>query len=254
MDELARFLALDRRLLERVSTRQEPFEFGVAYLDEEHPKRYYSSFLRVEARSEELTADVLAASAERILADAAYEHRLLVVIDDHLATELAPAFEALGYRASWSVAMSHRRPSDREGEMPVEEVPFAEVRALIRQMYLEDPEVPDDLAESFTEQHGKKERTIGARFFVGLVDGQRAGNCELYLDGRDAQVENVGTLERFRGRGVARSVILRAVAAARESGASKVFIEADEGDWPRHLYARLGFDQIGRSGDFLLLP
>lgn len=110
------------------------------------------------------------------------------------------------------------------------------------------------LADSFTEQQGKKERTIGARFFVGMVDGQRAGNCELYLDGRDAQVEDVGTLERFRGRGVARSVVLRAVAAARESGASKVFIVADEGDWPKYLYGRLGFDQIGRCGDFLLLP
>jgi len=98
-------LALEKRLLERVSTRREPFEFGVAYLDEEHPERYYSSFLRVEARSEGLTADVLAASAERILTHVAYKHRLIVVIDDHLAEELAPAFGALGYRASWNVVM-----------------------------------------------------------------------------------------------------------------------------------------------------
>jgi len=86
------------------------------------------------------------------------------------------------------------------------------------------------------------------------VDGQRAGNCELYLDGRDAQVENVGTLERFRGRGVARSVILQAVGAASEAGASKVFLVADEDDWVRILYERLGSDQIGRSAEFLLVP
>lgn len=237
--------------MERVSTRQEPFEFGVAYFDEEHPERYYSSFLRVEARADGLTAEVLAESAERILSDGAYEHRLIVVTDDHLAAELAPAFGALGYRASWSVVMSHRRPSDREGEVPVQEVPFVELRALIRQMYVEDPEVSDDRADSFTEQQGKKERTIGAKFFVGSVDGQPTGACELYLEGRDAQVENVGTLERFRSRGVARSLILRAAAVARESGASKVFIVADEDDWPKHLYERLGFDQIGRSGEFL---
>jgi ribosomal protein S18 acetylase RimI-like enzyme len=251
MDELARFFAFERRLLERVSTRQEPFEFGVAYLDEEHPERHYSSFLRVEERADGLTAEALAGSAERFFSGGSIEHRLIVVTDDQLAAELSPGFGAIGYRASWSVVMSHRRPPDRNGEVAVREVPFAAVRDLIRQMYVEDPEISDDVAASFTEQQGKKERTIGARFFVGSVDGQRTGACELYLDDRDAQVENVGTLERFRNRGVARSDILRAAAAARETGATKVFMVADEDDWPRHLYQRLGFDQIGRIGEFL---
>jgi N-acetylglutamate synthase-like GNAT family acetyltransferase len=86
------------------------------------------------------------------------------------------------------------------------------------------------------------------------VDGQLAGNCELYQRGDVAQVEHVGTLKRFRDRGVARSVILRAVRAARETGARHVFIVTDEDDWPRHLYARLGFDQIGRTWEFLRSP
>jgi hypothetical protein len=50
------------------------------------------------------------------------------------------------------------------------------------------------------------------------------------------------------------SVILRAVQAARDAGARHVFIVADEEDWPRHLYARLGFDQIGRTWEFLRPP
>lgn len=251
MDELASFFALEARLLERTSTSTESFEFGIAYLDQEHPERYYTSFLRVDTFREGLTADGLAAAAERILGDRKFVHRLVVVNDQRLAEELAPGFERLGYRMSWSVVMTHRRPPDRDGEVPVREVPFAEIRALIREMYLEDPEVPDRLADGFSDQQGKRERTIGARFFAADVDGQPAGNCELYVDGDDAQIEHVGTLERYRGRGVARSVVLRAVEEARLAGADRVFIVADENDWPKRLYERLGFDQIGRIGDFL---
>lgn len=45
MDELARFFAMERSLLARTSTRSETVDAGVVYMDEEHPERYYSSFL-----------------------------------------------------------------------------------------------------------------------------------------------------------------------------------------------------------------
>ena len=253
MDQLARFYDFQGFLLERVSTRQEAFDSGVAYLDEEHPERYYANFLLVQGRSD-ATAEMLAGVADRILGGADLRHRLVLVNDEPTAAALGPGFAALGYSPSWSVLMAHRHGPDRGGQVPVEEVPFAEVRALIRETYLEDPAIPDELAHGFTEQQGKRERTIGARFFVGNVDGQSAGTCELYLEGAVAQVENVGTLERFRGRGVARSVVLRAVEVAREAGARDIFIEADEDDWPKDLYARLGFERIGRSGEFLRAP
>jgi ribosomal protein S18 acetylase RimI-like enzyme len=254
VEEITRFFELERRLLERVSTRWEAFEFGVGYLDEDCPERYYSSFLLVDTGLDDATAVAVAESAERILGGADLRHRLVVVNDDRLADRLAPAFATLGYTPSWDAILSHRRGPDRVGDIAVDEVPFAEVRRLISEMYRQDPDVANELAEKFTEQQGKKEGTIGARFFVGNVDGQRAGNCELYVDGLDAQVENVGTLEEFRGRGVGRSVVLRAVEAARESGAQHIFIVTDDDDWPKDLYGRLGFEQIGRTGQFLLAP
>ena len=254
VNEIERFFDLDRRLLKRVSTRWEAFEFGVAYLDEECPERYYSSFLLVDAEREDVTADVLVDSAEGILGGADFRHRLIVVNDHRVVERLQPAFAAFGYTVSWDVVMLHRHHPDRDGDVTVEEVPFSEVRAMIREMYIQDPDVADELADGFTQQQGNRERTVGARFFVGSVDGRRAGNCELYVDGLDAQVENVGTLQQFRGRGVARSVVLRAVAAAREAGARYVFIVTDDDDWPKYLYRRLGFERIGRAGRFLLVP
>lgn len=126
--------------------------------------------------------------------------------------------------------MTHRRDPDRYANLPVEMVPFAVVRPLIEEMYREDPHVPNDVAPLFTEQHGKYERVGGARFFAARVDGRLADNCELYQEGDDAQVEHV------------------------EACGAERLIVADEEDWPRHLYARLGFDQIGRTWEYLRPP
>jgi ribosomal protein S18 acetylase RimI-like enzyme len=254
MDELTRAFEFERRRLERLSTRLERFEFGVAYLDEEYRQRYYSNFLLADRRSGGASAAALIEAGERILGEAGYEHRLIILQDERLAERIAHVFQALGFSASREITMRHRRDPDRDANLPVEEVPFAAVRSLLQEMYREDPDVPEDIALVFAEQHGKYERVAGARFFAARVDGQLAGDCELYQRGDDAQVGHVGTLKQFRGRGVARSVILRAVRAARDTGARHVFIVTDEDDWPRHLYERLGFDQIGRTWDFLKSP
>ena len=254
MDELTRAFEVERRWLERLSTRLEQFEFGVAYLDEEYRQRYFSNFLLADTRLDDASAEALIEAGERILGGAGYEHRLIILRDERQAERIASTFQALGFSTSREVTMSQRRDPDRDADLPVEEVPFAVVRSLLQEMYREDPNLPEDVAPLFAEQHGKYERVAGARFFAARLDGRLAGNCELYQEGDDAQVEHVGTLKQFRGRGVARSVILRAVQAAREAGARHVFIVTDEDDWPRHLYARLGFDQIGRTWEFLRSP
>jgi GNAT superfamily N-acetyltransferase len=251
MDDLARFFALERRLLERLSTRTEPFEHGVAYLDEEYRERWNSNFLLAEAPLDGVSAESLLDAAERILGGAGYTHREVVVRDDDAGERLAPSFAERGFTVERNLLMAHRRAPDRASDLPVEELTFAEVRPLIREIYRRDGALTsEDTAHAFTEQHGKNERVIGARFFVARLDGALAGDCELYVDGPDAQVEFVDTLEEFRGRGVARAVVLAAVGAARAAGATRVFIVADEDDWPKDLYSRLGFDRIGRTWQF----
>ena len=46
----------------------------------------------------------------------------------------------------------------------------------------------------------------------------------------------------IRGRGLASAVVLRAVEEAVASGHDFVFLIADDEDWPKELYARLGFE------------
>jgi len=81
-----------------------------------------------------------------------------------------------------------------------------------------------------------------------------AGMCELYVHDRVAQVEHVDTLEEFRGRGIASSLVLRAVSEARTVGADLVCIDADLDDWPINLYRRLGFVDLGCSWAFTKPP
>jgi ribosomal protein S18 acetylase RimI-like enzyme len=252
---LARFFALETRLLERLSTRIERFEHGAAFLDEEFRYRYNSNFLLVEHSLEGVQAEAILEEAERILGGASFPHREVVVRDDRHGERFSPAFAEHGYTVERNVIMAHRRAPDRDPDQVTEELSFADVRPLLHEIYRRQPwATSDEMVRVLTDQHGKFERVIGARFFAVRFKGTLAGDCELYVDGLDAQVENVATLEEFRGRGVARTVVLRAVGAAREAGAEHLFIVADEADWPRELYGRLGFDRIGRTWQFTRWP
>jgi GNAT superfamily N-acetyltransferase len=150
--------------------------------------------------------------------------------------------------------MLHRRAPDRPADVPVEEFPFAEARPVIVETYRRMPELGPETVVAFADQHGKYERVLGTRFFVGLIEDEPAGVCELWMDGTDALVEHVDTLEEFRGRGVARAVVLRAIEEAKAAGAQRVYIVADDDDWPKELYARLGFDALGRGWEFIRFP
>ena len=79
------------------------------------------------------------------------------------------------------------------------------------------------------------------------------GYCELRLRDGVAQIEDVEVLERFRGRGLGRAIVQHALDEGRAS-ADVVFLEALADDWPRELYARLGFVAVDRSDLYTRLP
>lgn len=254
VDPLDAFTDLEGRLLRRLSTRVVPFTWGNAYLDDDLPSRYYSNFLRVETDLAGVSAEDLIDAADAILGDGRYEHRLVIMRDGEAAARLTAGFEAAGFVRAPEVVQLLRREPDKPGTVEVDVVPFAEARDVIERTYREDEQLPDAYAAPFTDHRGKYERAVGARFFVARVDGEPAGVCELFVDGEDAQVEDVGTLVAFRNRGVARSVVLAACEAARAAGATRIFIVADDDDWPKQLYERLGFDRVGTDVGFLRSP
>jgi hypothetical protein len=80
-----------------------------------------------------------------------------------------------------------------------------------------------------------------------------AGWCELRRRGGVAQIEDVEVLRELRGRGLGRAVAQHALDAGQQAG-DLVFLEALADDWPRELYAKLGFTIVGRRDVYTRLP
>jgi ribosomal protein S18 acetylase RimI-like enzyme len=86
----------------------------------------------------------------------------------------------------------------------------------------------------------------GERFFIGTIDGVRAGYaCLIRLDGV-GYLDTVVTMPGYRRRGVATATVSAAVEASRSSGDGTTFLLADEGERPALLYERLGFRVASR--------
>ena len=92
---------------------------------------------------------------------------------------------------------------------------------------------------------------IETRFFAARLDGAITSYCDLYSDGRTGQIEEVMTLEPYRNRGLARAAVLRALAESRTAGNDLTFLMADRDEWPRKLYDKLGFDEMGVVYEFI---
>ena len=255
-DDVTRIRAFERSMFERVSTRVEPFAWGTAFLDERFPKRWDSNFLWVERALEGVRVDELVAEADRVLGGAGLAHRELGGLADADGARLAPELEALGWESGPHVTMVYRREPDRWNDDLAEEVDLATVRPALIELGSRQPWGKADPASvaAMADYRAVLVEVVGARFFVVRVGRRIASVCELYARDGVAQVEDVTTFEEDRGRGYARAVVLAAVRAAREAGNDLVFLRADDTDWPKHLYAKLGFDRVDRIWSFLKRP
>jgi ribosomal protein S18 acetylase RimI-like enzyme len=251
---LDRALHFARWLQERTSTRIEPFRWGTALFNDDIPERYYSNFVRVDRSLDPADTAELLRETDRAMHGLG--HRQIQVFDEGDGIRIAPGLRQAGYAAEHSATMALRRDPDRAPVLAaVDECDFSEVRDFVVETYRRSlPTSENRLAGSFADFRRVVEAAVGTRFFAQRVDGRIGGACELYLRDGLAQVEHVDTLAEYRGRGIARNVVLRAVHEAKRAGADLVIIEADLDDWPKELYRRLGFDEIGRSWAFTKAP
>ncbi|MGH2672389.1 MAG: GNAT family N-acetyltransferase [Actinomycetota bacterium] len=254
-DLATRIRDFERELELRCSSETEPTAFGTAFLNLDFPIRYDSNFVWVEPPLRGVDADALAADADRVLGEHGLAHRKLYVDDDLHGGRLAAAFLDLGWSAERLLIMAQVREPEPRPPVDVSELDFAEARPFLELVLRRQPYADSEEAvRQLTDIRGVYEREAGARFFVADVDGQPASVCELYVLGDVAQVEDVNTIEEFRGRGLGSAVVLAAADAARARGADLVFLIADDADWPKDLYTRLGFDPVSRFWSFVRTP
>ncbi len=227
-------------------TRVVESPFGRAVYTDELPRRLDGNYLWVES----------ADGPEELVAEAArLERRLIFVPDPELGDALAPWFKQQGWRIDRHVVMTQLREPERQADLSlVREVSEPDLREARKRVLANEPwATPQVLEQIFAAKALIGER-VRTRFFAAVLDGEVVSYTDLYLDGADAQVEDVGTLPERRNEGHATAVVLAAVAEARRSGAEFVFLVADADDWPKVLYGRLGFDEVGHYTKFFAPP
>ena len=165
--------------------------------------------------------------------------------------DLAPDLRAAGWLVERDVFMVLRRDRDRSAEPGLaREVDEATIRAVEAQTIGEEPYGEPAVVDQLLASRAAFGRAGRARYFVAASEGVDACHTTLYSDGVVAQIEDVGTLKALRGRGLARAACSAALDAAIAAGHELVFVVADDEDWPKELYAKLGFDPVGRPWAF----
>jgi GNAT superfamily N-acetyltransferase len=187
----------------------------------------------------------LVALAEEQLASIPYVH--IVLENQESGPALEEEFRAAGWKAERESLMLLSAEPDREADTSVViDAGEDEVAEVMRRWYGEDRLRASEL-DQLTDFSRRESRACGDRLLgVRSIDGALLAITKLRTAGRTAQVEDVYTTPEARGRGFARALVTRAVELAQAGGHDLIFITADDNDWPKQLYARIGFRPLGR--------
>ncbi|HVM35057.1 MAG TPA: GNAT family N-acetyltransferase [Actinomycetota bacterium] len=230
-----------------------PIEGALLYLAPSFPRMHdlNTVAIRDAARSFRHFVD----AADPLFEDAGLEHRKLDVDDERHGPRLADeASREPGWNMSRLVDMTWE--SDPGGAADIaSELPLEDLRELREREHRAGFGGDDDLIRQFLDRDYVYRRAGNGRFFgVRDEDGVLQSSLNLFRIGRVAEIDDVQTAEAARGRGYARAAVLAAARAARRDGAEIVFLCADEDDWPKDFYARLGFIPAGPRWELLRAP
>lgn len=248
-ERLARVIAFQEGVARRSAQQVVPIQGGFAVLDHRYPASYEHNQLYVTAP---VTAGEVVAQGDRLLRRRA--HRFVTALEGDVARRITPGMLAAGFREEGTVVMllTGRPDGPRTASVRAERVPLEEVREADARAWDERyPGLRADVVDQLFERRYATAEACDLSTHVVRSDGAVVAWCNLYRVGRDAQVESVNTLPAWRRRGFARTVVLDAVAAAREAGCELVFLVADRDDWPRDFYGRLGFEVIAEQRSFV---
>jgi ribosomal protein S18 acetylase RimI-like enzyme len=246
-----RAFALMDRLDERTAELLEPTPYGAVLVHTRLNRVHDLNFLRAEDPGD-ATAEELAAEAERVQGAAGIGHRRVNVRGEDKQKRFEPQFVELGWERQRFVLMVQRRGPDRPADHEVREVDEPTLRPVWAEAIRNEPHGKDEtLVQQILEHRRDVGQAIPTQYFAAEADGRLVAHAELYSEGGVGQVENVFTLPDYRGRGLARSLVLRGVAESHAAGNDLTFLVADADDWPQRLYEKLGFETVGRYARFL---
>lgn len=238
-----------RRWLQRAAAdRTIETQNGTGIVSDSVPDVYDANYLSVE--SPVAGAGDLAAEAEAVLESS---HHCRVIVEDG-APGLAEDFARLGFDRVTHLVLVHTTQPDRRVDTgAIRKAGLDELMPLRAEAVMQEPWGDADVAGQLNDAKRLVAAAVPTQFFAAAVDGVTAGWCELRRRDGVAQIEDVEVLEEFRGGGLGRALVQHALEEARREG-DLVFLEALADDWPRELYAKLGFTVVGRRDVYTRLP
>jgi GNAT superfamily N-acetyltransferase len=229
------------RLAGRESTEVLSVIGGVGTLNLTYPHSHQHNQLLL---SEQVPVETAAAEADRVLGGHGLGHRRVSWLAQ-APVHWNESLEALGWTGEPGVLMSWGRRAAPAPAVEVRRVDAATVRPAAEASWIEEgqsPEVAHQLA-------GRTAATEQACALTNHVVIDKNGDVLAWAELRVltvngvkiGQIEGVYTKAAQRRRGFGRAVTLDAVRCAQEQDCGLIFLEALELDFPRHLYADLGF-------------
>jgi GNAT superfamily N-acetyltransferase len=255
VDELTDALAFERGLRTRAAQRTVELESGIVVLHDGLRKLHHLNALILDAPlTPTLDAPALARLADEHLGH--LPHRHITINDGPAAERLAADFARRGWTMERTLLMALCRAPDR---LPLAQVATEVEHEQVRELELEIDEQeerargwPPGAAQLVGAGLEAMRAGTEAHCFAARHDGRLVSACTMFVHASAALLDNVGTLEPSRGRGLGRAVVAAAVDAALATHCHPILVAADADDWPRQLYARMGFGPLGTQVSFTL--
>jgi ribosomal protein S18 acetylase RimI-like enzyme len=245
---MARAWQFERDMQDRCAQSRREFEYGTALYHDALRRVYDANFVRFESGFDRLTGALVEEHADEL--QSSLRHRKVTIPDERAGARVAEELRERGWHHHTLVTMAYRG-DHADPSRPVEEVAPEELR-VARDRALDDGRRDGEARRqivAFTELMARVGRT---QLLAARGDRGEIGSfCALFQGDGVGQIDEVTTLEQYRRRGLASAVVQAAVRAA--DGTDLVFLVADEADWPKDWYARLGFEPIGRRWELLRL-
>ena len=247
MSDLERAAAFEELIRDRCAERVVETRFGPALFNDTHSTIWNLNVVRAE-RPGEAPAEDIAEEVERV--QAGLGHRRVILPPG--ATELESGFRELRWQPDHFLFMVYRGDGEPADTARVEEVDPERLRRLRAEIIREWQRDADEKTVSeLIAADMLMWKEANSRIFGIVEDGEVVSSAQLYSDGSTAQVEEVATLPAYRGRGHAKALVTRAVEEAAADNHEFIFLVADGDDWPKKLYNRLGFEEVGSRFAFL---
>jgi GNAT superfamily N-acetyltransferase len=198
--------------------------------------------------------DELVALGEEHQVDLAFRH--VVVDDEAVGRALQAPLAAMGWEVGREVLMvlGPEAPVPLVGAAPIVELAEDEMVRLMRRWLVEEDRGDSNDVLDQVAEYNVREGRLWDEIRLGVRDpaGEPVALTKLRRRDGVAWVEDVYTVPAARRRGYARALVTRAVELAREASPALTFIIADDDDWPKHLYASIGFAPVGVTRTFHL--